>query len=258
MATVGEVRFCFGCGFKVDKNFRFCPKCGNEITTERPSTNTVCDSVKEVKSLGKKVKLSLPSFKSFQAKKEKERSSFHYRKKGGEKTSNDETQVTIQVGVMKDRSKIKRGETIPVKVMSSATPSDILQAAQKKHEAFNKRFHKGGNYRLVYKDGSEVKFIPGTNPEEPFSLSRYKEESGFGYARICFYLLKIGNIFDQLKEVLEQGDSDIDLSSEAENEIGEEIPHSMTCRQPALSSRPFLTQKQLVDFDVDFDSDAGN
>ena len=58
--------------------------------------------------------------------------------------------------------------------------------------------------------------------------------------------------------MLEQGDSDIDLSSEAENEIGEEIPHSMTCRQPALSSRPFLTQKQLVAFDVDFDSDAGN
>ena len=151
MATVGEVRFCFGCGFKVDKNFRFCLKCGSEFTTERSSINALCDSVKEVKSLEKKVKFSLPNFKSFQAKKEKKRSSFHYRKKGGKKTSNDETQVTIQVGVMKDKSKIKRGETIPVKVMSSATPSGILQAAQKKHEAFNKRFHKGCNYRLALK-----------------------------------------------------------------------------------------------------------
>ena len=69
---------------------------------------------------------------------------------------------------MKDNSKIKGGETIPVKVMSSATPSDILQAAKKKHAAFNKRFRKGRNYSLVYKDGSEVTFILGTNPKEPF------------------------------------------------------------------------------------------
>ena len=43
MATVSAVRFCFGCGFKVEKNFRFYPKCGIELTTERQSTNTICD-----------------------------------------------------------------------------------------------------------------------------------------------------------------------------------------------------------------------
>lgn len=85
---------------------------------------------------------------------------------------------------MKDNSKIKGGETIPVKVMSSATPSDILQAAKKKHAAFNKRFRKGRNYSLVYKDGSEVTFILGTNPKEPFSLSRW--------LRVCSNLFLFG------------------------------------------------------------------
>ena len=96
----------------------------------------------------------------------------------------EETLVTIQVGVMKDEHTVKRGESLSTKVLPSATASDILQVAKKKHEAFNKRFFKkrGTNYRLVYKDGSEVKSVPGTDPEVPFTLQRYKEESGFRYA----------------------------------------------------------------------------
>ena len=37
--------------------------------------------------------------------------------------------------------------------MSSATPRDILEAAKKKHAAYNKWFH-AREYRFVYKDGS--------------------------------------------------------------------------------------------------------
>ena len=83
---------------------------------------------------------------------------------------------------------------------------DILEAAKMKHAACNERFC-AGEYRLVYKDGSDVDVIPGT--DEPFSLRRYKEESGFGYARINLFLLPVGPIFDELEESLQETGSDL-------------------------------------------------
>ena len=56
--------------------------------------------------------------------------------------------------------------------MNSATASDILEAAKKKHAAYNERF-RAGEHRLVYKDGSDDDVIPGT--DEPFSLRRHKK-----------------------------------------------------------------------------------
>lgn len=47
-----------------------------------------------------------------------------------------------------------------------------------------------------------MKSIPGTSSPEPFTLNRYKEESGFGYARIVFYLLPTRDIFDELEVIL--------------------------------------------------------
>ncbi|KAJ7354872.1 hypothetical protein OS493_029427 [Desmophyllum pertusum] len=82
--------------------------------------------------------------------------------------------VNIQVGIMKNDS-IKRGETLPLRVLPSLTPSEILEAAIKKHKSFNKRFNQRCNYILVYRDGSEVDCIPGVEPKEPFTLKRYKE-----------------------------------------------------------------------------------
>ena len=99
-----------------------------------------------------------------------------------------------------------RGTTSRKVVELYATAIDILEAAKKKHAAYNKRF-RAGEYRLVYKDGSDVDVIPGT--DEPFSLRRYKEESGFGYARINLFLLPASSIFDELQESLQETDSDL-------------------------------------------------
>ena len=99
----------------------------------------------------------------------------------------EEKPVVINVGVMKSKhGEIKRGENLPVKLLPSAQVEEILRVARQKHCAFNKRFNNRGTYKLAYKDGSEVVNVPGT--EEPFSLKRFKEESGFNYARIALYL----------------------------------------------------------------------
>ena len=78
-------------------------------------------------------------------------------------------EVTIEVGVMEDFQKIKRGETIPLKVNSLATHDKILAAAIKKGD-FNKRFDSEGNYQLFFKDGRRINFIPGTDPPESFEF----------------------------------------------------------------------------------------
>ena len=70
---------------------------------------------------------------------------------------------------MKNRITVMRGERLPLKLMNSATASE---AAKTKHAAYNERF-RAGEHRLVYKDGSDVDVIPGT--DEPFSLRRHKK-----------------------------------------------------------------------------------
>jgi hypothetical protein len=89
---------------------------------------------------------------------------------------------------MDDCLKIKHGETIPLKVNLLATQDEILATAIKKHGDFNKRFDSEANYQLIFKDGSNVNFIPGTDPPESFTLQRYKDLSGFGFSHIVLCL----------------------------------------------------------------------
>ncbi|XP_068756261.1 uncharacterized protein [Montipora capricornis] len=169
----------------------------------------------------------LPSM-SYKAKKGSKRSSF-FRPKSTNKTKKSklepEKEVTISVGILTSKETVKRGENLPLKILPSATDKDILVASIAKHRAFNKRFDGKAEYRLVYKDGSEVKSIPGTSPLEPFTLNQYKEESGFGYARIIFYLLPTRDIFEELNDILTESlrSSITDIDSDPE-EAKEEFP----------------------------------
>ena len=46
-----------------------------------------------------------------------------------------------------------------------------------------------------------MKIVPGTELKEPFTLRRYKEESGFGYATITLYLLSELDLFEELRGI---------------------------------------------------------
>ena len=83
--------------------------------------------------------------------------------------------MVISVGIMGENDKPRRSETLPVSVETTAAAESIVEAAISKHVAFNKRFDKRHSYRLLYKDGSCVRSIPGTSPPEPFTLLRDKE-----------------------------------------------------------------------------------
>jgi hypothetical protein len=112
--------------------------------------------------------MSLSSFSAFKSAKEKEL--FLCAEKRVE-TSKAKRQQRQNNAVMEDVRKIKLGDSLPLKVPASA--KEILDAAVMKHATFNKRFNLKLEYALVFKDGTEVTTVPGTDPPEPFTLCRY-------------------------------------------------------------------------------------
>jgi hypothetical protein len=101
--------------------------------------------------------LALPSLAAFKPRKKNKRLIFFYKlKRGVDQTKKRKVQVkevTIQVGVMDDCLKSKR-ETIPLKVnsLTSKLKSMMLSIIVSIIES---------NYQLIFKDGSNVNFIPG-------------------------------------------------------------------------------------------------
>ena len=68
---------------------------------------------------------------------------------------------------------------------------------------------------LVFKDGSVVNNIPGTDPPELFTLCPYKEMSGFGYSQIKLFLVPLfEEKINDLKSLLEDTDSESSSSDE--------------------------------------------
>ena len=234
-----SIRFCSNCACPIEESYHFCPKCGEGIKT---SLNMVPDGIVERKnelettSTGASKfslpRFALPSFAAFKSSKEKERRSFFSKKSAGpnKKRKVQTKEVTIQVGVMDDFLKIKRGETIPLKVNSLATYDEIVVAAIKKHSDLNKRFDCATNYQLVFKDGSKVNFIPGTDPPESFVLQRYKELSGFGFSRIVLYLSPVSYLSDISDESPDESDNLPPVtwltSSKDETEV---VEHEVEC-----------------------------
>ena len=83
----------------------------------------------------------------------------------------------------------------------------------------------------MFKDGREVATIPGTDPEEPFTLNRYKEVSGFGYSQITLHLVPLVNKkLSDLQSVIQ--DSDLDSSSADDNLLN---PSLHTAEEAAVS-----------------------
>ena len=219
--------FCQCCGTALERNFKFCPQCGKTIsrnddkvsstrsTSSNPSTR--CSSTSQTRGgTGSSSSLlpssKLPKFAVFKSAKEKERSSFFVRK-GTSKRSKvavpSKKEVKITIAVMEDAKKIKRGDSLPLKVPESSTPHEIPQKAIEKHVTFNKRFNAKIDYLLVFKDGTKVKTIPGTEPPEPFTLRIYKEVSGYGYSQIRFCLVPlIQKCLSDLKAVIAESDSE--------------------------------------------------
>ncbi|CAB3985842.1 Hypothetical predicted protein [Paramuricea clavata] len=88
--------------------------------------------------------------------------------------------------------------------------------------------------KTVYRDGTKLCYIPGTNPPEPFVLMRYKEASGLGYSKITFFL-EVRNVIADLREVIESDSHSDDIDDDDDNSF------------TATASRPTFGENELVE-----------
>lgn len=71
-----------------------------------------------------------------------------------------------------------------------ATLIEILEIGLAKWKPFHKDYVREGlEYKLLFKDETEARFLPGQS-KEFFTLSRYKEELGRDYRRITLFLCR--------------------------------------------------------------------
>ena len=96
-----------------------------------------------------------------------------------------------------------RGKTLPLKVKKDSEYIEVFAEALVKRQAHDKSFDTTTSWKLVYPDGQSAMTLPG-QPEEAFTLRKYKEDLGKQYNRITLYLcpdepeqLKIDNEADE-------------------------------------------------------------
>ena len=101
--------------------------------------------------------------------------------------------VIIHIGLMEwsdkeQKLKGKRGKKIPLRVPSDISHNVLLDEAKQKWKNFHSDLYDESQlYHLLYEDGQEAVFIPGSKSEE-FTLSRYHEEIGKDFKRITLFL----------------------------------------------------------------------
>ena len=182
--------FCRKCGEKLKEIDKFCYKCGEKrLINDR-------DTMKE--DVTTKVPLSLDAYKFF---KKEERASHFKPKKTGSSSSSTTTQskknehthkhmVSINIGLMKyiDQSfKPVRGKKLPLKVHQTIDYFSLERAAVEKHANHDQLFCGLEEYSLLYPDGKEAYFLPGSSVK--FQLDLYKEELGKPYSQVVLYLI---------------------------------------------------------------------
>ena len=103
--------------------------------------------------------------------------------------SQEPESMTINIGLMLFDEKVmglkaKWGK----KITPGASYIEILEMGLAKWKAFHKDYVREGlEYKLLFEDGTEARFLPGQS-KEFFTLSRYKEELGRDYRRITLFL----------------------------------------------------------------------
>ncbi|XP_077583257.1 uncharacterized protein LOC144203606 isoform X2 [Stigmatopora nigra] len=170
--------YCSFCGFNLQQNeTSFCGCCGKNIAfLFKVNPTSSCE--------GRTRQNALAAFLNFRSLKKEGRLSCFKHKTGppGENT------VKISIGLMLPKDgmlKAVRGMILPLAVKPGIDAERLLRAAEQRMKDLNKHFQ-GGPYTLLYPDGTQVTYIPGT--EQPFCLKHYKEAVGKAYQRITLYI----------------------------------------------------------------------
>ena len=229
-----------------------------EQTSSASCHAQILTAVNEAKRFGK-----TKSFAEWKA----DKSSSNFRKKSKvSKKSQEPESVTINIGLMLFDEKVmglkaKWGKKLPIKITPRASYIEILEMGLAKWKAFhNDYILEGSEYKLLFEDGTEARFLPGES-KEIFTLSRYKEELGRDYRRITLFLCteedferKYHCTFDSSSDGDEQLDS-ISFSGGIEKRLKTDCP-DVNAENPSVSpvrqpSGDFVEHANLKDADAD-------
>lgn len=189
--------YCVSCGTKVEEAFNYCSSCGTKVENYQKKRERSVEasegssqSTSHGHGTGSVLKQqTLQTFAQFAKAKSEERQSHFKPKKRSKQSVHVLHEVTLNIGLMEYAlSELKpcRGASLPLKVPDNASYDDLLSAALKKREAFDRRFRAERGYVIAYPDTSIARKIPGT--EDEFVLKNYKEWLGKPYSRITLYL----------------------------------------------------------------------
>ena len=195
--------YCCKCGQKLkEKVDKFCYKCGAKVDTKDANKDAIGGE-------HSKVPISLDDYKSvkgaerashFKSNKKSASSSTTTSSSSSSTITSSNTQkhmVSINIGLMKvvDQSfKPIRGKKLPLKVDHEIDYLSLKKAAIVKHSNHDQLFCGLEDYVLLYPDGKQAYYLPGSAKNE-FKLNLYKEELGKPYSQIILYLIQ-GSEFD--------------------------------------------------------------
>ena len=192
---------------------------------------------------------SFKSFEQFRKLKGK-----YWKTKCSKKTKKEE--VTISVGLLEWKEtdmKLKpvRGKRIALRVSNKAPYTVISSKAIEKWKAYQSQLYveEEEEYMLVFEDGKEAQFLPGT--VEFFNLLRYHEEIGKDYKRIVLYLCTTTDI--RVSERRQQeGYSSESENSEDDHQFrpGKKAKSELDRDDELAKSLQFKFDREAAQFDV--------
>lgn len=184
----------------------FCRFCGKEITGKYCGECGKDSSVNKEDDSGK-----VKTFNDFLKERSKSRTTTLPQKRKIDIREVKES--TIFASILRrdegDNLKQEKGSRLPIKVNTDWGPYPLKQAVFEKFQRYHRNFHhnKISDFKLVYKSGEVIKYIPGTKTE--FSVKKYKEDLGVGYHSIVVYLMEYMVSTDSEDNIEDCDDNDL-------------------------------------------------
>lgn len=147
--------------------------------------------------------------------------------------------------------KEKRGKTLPIKANKHICYKELLEQARSKWRDFHQDlYYEGAEYVLLYEDGQEAAFLPGSS-KEFFSLAKYKEAVLKDYKRISLFLCTV----DDLQESMADSDADDEeKESDSANEHSlvrkrKSESNTLDTTEPPNKQRTTVTNQSTISID---------
>ena len=122
--------------------------------------------------------------------------------------------MSIQVGGMNPDESLRRGVTLPLKVLPRASAEEIREAAVLKHKAFNRKFSERRDTSWSSEMVAKLESSLGLILRSHLRLSDIKRTQASVMRELCYTLRRRSISFDALERVIKDESSDDEVQGE--------------------------------------------